>query len=377
MTSPVLSETAGTSEGAERPSTSSGSGAVPTVGSGAVPSVDLHAHGLQPAVQALIAGEPGNLRQSELDLRSFGAESSAVNRAQLARLGPLLVDPAQRLAAMDRAGVDVQLVSPMPLYHSWAGEPLARRITALTNEGIGGLVASHPDRLRGLGTVPLQHPELAVAELDRAVSELGLAGVQIGTSVGSRELADDVFADFWARAEELQAVIFVHPWGCSLGDRLDRYYLSNTVGNPVETTVALSHLIFSGLLDRHPGLRIVAAHGGGYLPTYTGRSDHAWRVRPESRRSLHPPSHYLRRIWFDSLVYTPQALRALVEAVGASQVVLGSDYPFDMGVEDPVERLRAAGLSPADELTVRGGNAARLLQPAGAPLLSTVATASH
>ena len=365
MTSPAPGETAGPPpERAVRPSTSSGSGRFPTV--------DLHAHALQPAVQALVADEPGHRQQGELDLRSFGAESSAVNRAQLARLGPLLVDPALRLAAMDRAEVDVQLVSPMPLYHSWADEPLARRITALTNEGISGLVASHPDRLRGLGTVPLQHPDLAVSELDRAVTELGLAGVQIGTSIGPRELADDAFADFWARAEELQALVFVHPWGCSLGDRLDRYYLSNTVGNPVETTVALSHLMFSGLLDRHPGLRILAAHGGGYLPTYAGRSDHAWQVRPESRRSLHPPSHYLRRIWFDSLVYTPLALRQLVEAVGASQVVLGSDYPFDMGVEDPVDRLRATGLSPADELAVRGGNAARLLQSTAAPLLSTV-----
>jgi aminocarboxymuconate-semialdehyde decarboxylase len=326
-----------------------------------VTAVDAHAHVLIPAVEAAVAGAPGLARQRELDLHGAGAESAAVNHEQLAKLGPLLTDPAQRLAAMDRARVDVQVVSPMPLYHYWADAALAERVTRLTNEGVAALVAAHPERLTGLGTVPLQHPGLAVNELTRAIDKFGLRGVQIGTSAGGRELADDALDGFWARAGELGAVVFVHPWGCSLGERLARYYLSNTVGNPVETTVALSHIAFSGLLDRHPGVRIVAAHGGGYLPTYLGRSDHAWQVRPEARRCAEPPSAYLRRMWFDSLVYTPQALRHLVAAVGAVRVVLGSDYPFDMGVPDPVDRLAAAGLSPADERAIRGGNALALL----------------
>jgi aminocarboxymuconate-semialdehyde decarboxylase len=206
----------------------------------------------------------------------------------------------------------------------------------------------------------LQHPDLAVAELTRAVDGYGLRGVQIGTFVNGVEIADPVLDEFWARAAELDAVVFIHPWGCTLGERLDRHYLSNTVGNPVETAVALSHLVFSGLLDRHPGVRIVAAHGGGYLPTYLGRSDHAWQVRPDARRCVDPPSSYLRRMCFDSLVYTPAALRHLVEAVGADRVVLGSDYPFDMGVDDPVDRLRAAGLDPATEHAIRGGTASHL-----------------
>jgi aminocarboxymuconate-semialdehyde decarboxylase len=326
-----------------------------------VPVVDVHAHVLLPRVEAVVADQPGLDRQRKLDVRGSGAESAAVNQAQLARIGPLLTDPALRLATMDRAGVDMQLVSPMPLYHYWADVELAERITRLTNEGVAALVATHPQRLTGLGTVPLQHPELAVAELTRAVDEFGLNGVQIGTFAGPWELADEALDGFWARAEELGAVVFIHPWGCTLGERLDRYYLSNTVGNPVETTVALSHIVFSGLLDRRPGVQIVAAHGGGYLPTYVGRSDHAWRVRPEAQRASEPPSAYLRRMWFDSLVYEPQALRHLVEAVGADRVVLGSDYPFDMGVEDPVDRLSAAGLSATDEEAIRGGNAVRLL----------------
>jgi aminocarboxymuconate-semialdehyde decarboxylase len=326
------------------------------------PAVDVHAHAMFPEVEVTAAEQPGHARQREVELRGSGAESAAVNQAQLAQIGKLLTDPTQRLAAMDRAGVDVQVVSPMPLYHYWADATLAGRLTRLTNEGMTALIEQHPRRLVGLGTVPLQHPKLAVAELTRAVDELGLRGVQIGTLAGDTELADDALEGFWARAEELDAVVFVHPWGCSLGERLDRYYLSNVVGNPVETTVALSHLVFSGLLDRHPGLRIVAAHGGGYFPLYLGRSDHAWRVRPESQRPAEPPSAYARRMWFDSLVYTPPALRHLVDAVGADRVVLGSDYPFDMGVPDPVDRLAAAGLGPGQEQAIRGGNAADLLK---------------
>ena len=177
---------------------------------------------------------------------------------------------------------------------------------------------------------------------------------------GPRELDDPSLAQFWARADELGALVLIHPWGCTLGERLADYYLANTVGNPVETTVALSRLIFSGLWDRHPGLKVVSVHGGGYLPTYLGRSDHAWGARPDARTCARPPSSYLRGLWFDSLVYTADGLRALVDAVGGDRVLLGSDYPFDMGVTDPVDRLEAAGLDPATVAAIAAGNAARL-----------------
>jgi aminocarboxymuconate-semialdehyde decarboxylase len=238
------------------------------------------------------------------------------------------------------------------------------------NRAIADLVTARPDRLLGLGLVPLQHPDLCVEALEDAVLAHGLAGVEISShapavtepAAGRRgiELSDERLDPFWARAEQLGAVVFLHPFGCTLDERLDRFYLSNTVGQPVENAVALSHLVFGGVLDRHPGLRIVAAHGGGYLPTYLGRSDHAWRVRPEARGCRDLPSSYLSRIWFDSLVHTPDALRRLIEVVGADRVLLGSDYPFDMGVEDPVAHLAAAGL-PADQTAaVAGGNAVRL-----------------
>ncbi|MFF4908239.1 amidohydrolase family protein [Streptomyces sp. NPDC001260] len=155
--------------------------------------------------------------------------------------------------------------------------------------------------------------------------------------------------------------VFVHPWGCSLGGRLAAHYLGNTVGQPVETTVALSHLIFGGVLDRYPRLKLVAAHGGGCLPTYIGRSDHAWRVREDARGCAEPPSTYLRRMWFDALVCTPRALRHLVEEVGADRVVLGTDHPFDMGIDDPPARIDAAGLAPAERAAIAGGNALDLL----------------
>ena len=258
-------------------------------------------------------------------------------------------------------GVDIQVVGPMPMHHYWADPDLAINLARTVNAAVAAHCATAPDRLYGLGTVPLQHPDLAVALLDQAVNDHGLYGISVSTTVDGRELADPAHDVVWQRAEELGVVVFVHPWGCSLGERLATNYLGNTVGQPVETTVALSHLIFTGVLDRFPRLKLVAAHGGGYLPTYIGRSDHAWQVREDARGCAEPPSAYLRRMWFDALVYTPRALRHLVEAVGADRVVLGTDHPFDMGVEDPVARLDAAGLTPADRAAVAGGNALDLL----------------
>jgi aminocarboxymuconate-semialdehyde decarboxylase len=165
----------------------------------------------------------------------------------------------------------------------------------------------------------------------------------------------------WEAAADLSAVIFIHPWGCSLGPRLSSNYLGNTFGQPAETALALSRLIFDGTLDRYPALKLLAAHGGGFLPTYIGRSDHAWENRSDARGCARRPSEYLRRIWYDALVYTPQALRHLVDAAGAEKVVLGTDYPFDMGITDPVARATAADLPAADLTAILSGNAASLL----------------
>ncbi|MDX6344522.1 MAG: aminocarboxymuconate-semialdehyde decarboxylase [Trebonia sp.] len=325
------------------------------------PVIDIHGHLLVPEANALADGHQCEAADAAAERASFGAASIAVNQAQIRRVWPQLTSVERRLADLDAIGVDVQVVSPMPMHRYWAGPELAVTLTTVTNEAVAAHCAGGAGRLYGLGTLPLQHPGLAVRELERAMTELGLKGVSVSTNVDGRELADPAFDPVWEAAAGLGAVVFVHPWGCSLGTRLGAHFLGNTFGQPAETALALSHLVFAGTLDRHPGLRLLAAHGGGFLPTYIGRSDHAWSQRPDARGCAGPPSSYLRRIWYDALVYTPQALRHLVEVAGADKVVLGTDYPFDMGVTDPVERAAAAALPAADLTAILSGNAAALL----------------
>jgi aminocarboxymuconate-semialdehyde decarboxylase len=326
------------------------------------PTIDVHAHVLLPPVEDAVAGHPGLAAARDLDARRNGPEAIAVSGPMFRDRIPRLTDVKARLAAMDASGIDVQLVSPSPShYHYWADEDLARTVWELANEGTAAHVAQAPERLHGLGLVPLQHPDLAVEALEHAL-DLGLRGVEISSHAPGRELSDPAYEPFWTRTEETGAILFLHPFGCTLDERLDRWYLSNTVGQPTENAVALSHLIFSGVLDRHPGARIVAAHGGGYLPTHIGRSDHAWRARTDTRGCARPPSSYLKQLYFDSLVHDPYVLRELIRVAGPDRVLLGSDFPFDMGADDPLGALRAVTDLPAPHFhAVRGGNAAALL----------------
>ncbi|NQX03408.1 amidohydrolase [Rathayibacter sp. VKM Ac-2856] len=323
--------------------------------------VDVHAHVLLPGLQAAVAArDPEGIAAAQaLEARRQGPESLAVSGGMIRSRFERLTVLERRLADMDEAGVDVQIVSPSPShYYPWADAKLAAWSAREANRLVAELVAQAPTRLRGLGLVAAQHPELCVELLDDALAQ-GLAGVEISSTANGVELSDPRLDPFWARAAETGAVLFLHPFGCTLDERIDQHYLSNIVGQPAENAIALSHLIFGGVLDRFPGLRIVAAHAGGYLPTSIGRSDHGWRVRPEARSCEHPPSSYLRRLWFDSLTHSPSQLRALVEVAGADRVLLGSDYPFDMGVEDPVGAAREA-LEGAALEAVLGGNAAAL-----------------
>jgi aminocarboxymuconate-semialdehyde decarboxylase len=327
-------------------------------------AIDIHAHALIGKAEEIARQEDRWRREAQEAARLAGKESSEHNQRlmQTAYLAGLTRVEA-RIASMDAMGIDVQAVSPMPTqYHYWAEREAAEKIVAATNKGIAAICKSRPERLVGLGSVAMQFPELAADQLEHAMSELHLKGVIISTAVGAAELADLRLEVFWAKAEALGAVVFIHPMGCSLGARLTPYYLSNVIGNPAETTVALAHLIFSGMLDRHPGLKIVAAHGGGYFPFYTARFDHGWCVRPEAHTCANAPSTYLRKIWFDALVYTPEQLEYLIRRAGAGNVVLGTDFPFDMGMEDPNGLLNAvAGLSDDDRAMIRGGNASQLL----------------
>lgn len=327
--------------------------------------IDVHAHLLLPQLHAEVERRAPELvaEAADLERRRNGVASLQASGAMIGARIPKLTDVHARLAAMDEQGVDQQWVSVSPNhFYPWAPEGLAAWVAMETNRLIAEHVAQAPDRLTGLGVVPLQHPDRIVEYLDDAVLGRGLAGVEISSFAGDVELSDERLEPFWARAGELGCVVFLHPFGCSLDERLDRFYLSNTVGQPVENAVALSHLIFAGVLDRHPGLKVVAAHGGGYLPFAIGRADRAWNVRPEAHGCAHAPSSYLSKLWFDTVVHDPAAVRHLVEVAGPDRVLLGSDFPFDMGLDDPVAFVSGAGLPAGTAAEVLGGNAEALLR---------------
>jgi aminocarboxymuconate-semialdehyde decarboxylase len=327
--------------------------------------VDLHSHVATPACQALVEGRVPPLPLADPFAFWSNEETKAYNAGHFAAIVPQLTDPARRLDDMDRMGVDVQALSVAPpQYYYWADPALGRRLARRQNEHLAELVAGRPDRFVGLATVPLQDVEAAVAELDHAVGALGLRGVEICTNVNGLDLDDPRFRPFFARVADLGVVVLLHPHGFTDGRRLMDYYLTNVIGNPLESTIALTRLIHGGVLEELPALRLCVVHGGGFLPFYASRMDHAWRQRPEGRHRIpdRPPSSYLRRIWVDCLVYDPAHLGFLVQQMGAGQVVVGTDYPFDMGDDDPVGLVEATpGLSDDDRARILGGNAARLL----------------
>ncbi len=326
-------------------------------------TVDVHCHVLTLEVERLVSSCPEKQSEPAAQLRMYGAESIEYNRKLFANLMPQLTDVNERLRRMDAMGVDIQIISPSPnQYYYWADVDLAKQIVAAQNEHIASVCAAHPERLRGLGNVAMQHSELSVKQLEDCFRKFDLRGVEISSAVNGLELSDRRFEGFWSKAEELGCLVFIHPLGTSLGERVNQYYLGNILGQPLETTIALSQLIFGGVLDRYPGLKICAAHGGGYLPSYIGRSDHGFAVRPEAARIKHKPSEYLKRIYFDSLVYTSEGLRHLIDEVGAAHILLGTDYPFDMGTYEPHKLLAAVpGLTEQEREQILGGNAASLL----------------
>jgi aminocarboxymuconate-semialdehyde decarboxylase len=243
------------------------------------------------------------------------------------------------------------------------GAELARAV----NEGIAKLVAQYPDRLVGMGTVPLQDATLAVRELEYAVQKLGLKGIEIGTNVAGKELTDPSLKleKFFKRVAELGVTLFMHPNGYTQAERLTDHYFNNVIGNPLDTTVAVSHLIFDGVLARNPKLRIILAHGGAYLSHYWARMDHAWGARPDCRRVIKKkPSTYLEKnFFFDTITFDPTMLKNLIDRYGADRVVLGTDYPYDMAEVDPLGLVAAVKkLSKTDRDLITGGNAAKLFK---------------
>ena len=336
---------------------------------------DVHAHVLLREVEELVRGRPGMAAHRAAELAALGAASAAENGAMMADRLERLTDVGARLATMDDAGMTGQLVSVSPgQYHPWADRALAADLVAAITEGVAAHCAQASDRLTGLGVVALQHPDDALRALDLAL-ERGLRGVEICTSApdpsgtGTVELSDPRLEPMWQRAEETGSLVEIHPFGTTAGTRLDRWYLSNAVGQPAEHAIALSHLIFGRVLDRHPGLRVLATHGGGYLPAHTGRMDHAWQARQDAHSCELRPSAYLDRLLVDSLVLDGHVLSALVASLGAERVLLGTDFPFDMADDTPLATLAAAGLDPQQAAAISRGNAERLgLTPGPVPV---------
>jgi aminocarboxymuconate-semialdehyde decarboxylase len=324
--------------------------------------IDIHCHRECASAAAMVKPEADRLGKAPLQ---FGSElTREVNRRQLKELRPAMESVEVRLGDMDQMGVDVQAVSlsPYQLFH-WTEGDLALRAFQAANDDLADFVAGHPNRFVGLGAVPLQTPDLAVDELERCRSVLGFPGVEIATHVEGVELSSPVFEPFWAAVEEQEMVVFIHPTGFTDPGRFKDHYFQNTIGHPLEETICAGRLIFDGVMERHPDLRIVFAHGGGFLPAYAGRFDHAYQAREDVRTGLpRPPSEYLKMFYFDTMVFEPDQLGFLISKYGSDHVLLGTDYPYDMGEGTPLDLIGSVSdLSDSDRDLIIGQNAARLL----------------
>jgi len=325
-------------------------------------TVDIHAHVLIPKAAEYMSPHVDPMRIAMV--KHANDETRAVNVQQdKDRMPVAMSDLSDRIAVLESQGIDMQVVAPPPP-QCYYQSPIEHALkgSQMVNDGIAEWIDPHPERFAGLGTVPLQDPDASAIELERCVRDLGLKGVMILTNVDGEEVAAERFESFWRKAEELGALVMIHPNGFTEGDRLHEYYFSNVFGNPLETSLALHYLIFNGVMERMPKLKILGVHGGGYLPAYSGRIDHAWGARRDCQAKLpKAPTEYLRKMYFDSVVFTHHQLEYLVNVFGEEQIVMGSDYPFDMADYDPVEHIASSSLSDSAKAKVAGENAIRLL----------------
>ena len=279
----------------------------------------------------------------------------------------LMAKASDRIRAMDEQGIDVEALS-INAYWYKADRDVARQLIRIQNEKLAEACAANPDRFVAFASVALQHPDLAAEQLEEGVKKFGLRGTAIGGSVNGEELANPKFHPFWAKAEQLGVLVFIHPQATGAPTELESRLkgnggLGNVIGNPLETTIALSHLIFEGTLDQFPGLKICSAHGGGYLPSYAARSDAGCVTFPDrcARPLRKKPTEYLRQLYFDSLVFTPEALRHLVAETGSGQIVMGTDYPFPWTKTSVDHILGTPGLTDDERVAMLGATAAKLL----------------
>lgn len=332
-----------------------------------MPTFDLHAHCVPEALLTQLA-DGGRLGVTA----SWDGEKYrvAIGSRQPMPLPANIFDVDNRLGVMDRAGVDVQVLSTwMGLSACELPVDLAPTFARAFNEAMAAVVADHPGRFLGLANLPMCDPPAAADELRHCVLELGMVGAEIATRPGQRDLDDPAFLPVWNAAEELDCVLVVHPLHSLAGRAVERHFLGNLVGNPAESTIAIGHLLFGGVVERHRRLRLCFVHGGGFAPYQIGRWDHAFRTnaRGAAANLTALPSEWLRTMYFDTVVHSPEALNHLIAVVGPGQVVLGSDYPFEMGEPTPVDFVRGAvGLDVGQADRIVDHNPRTLLGPRAA-----------
>ncbi len=324
--------------------------------------IDVHSHVLPQEMLDALAARPERFQMRYIDDGKHRRVARAGGGGQ--PVFDEFYDAAAKVAGMDRKGLDVSIISPAPIaYFYWLDADAGLEAAQLVNDGIANMARAFPERLMGMGTLPMQNPDAAVAELERIVKQHGFRSVELGTSIGDEQLADKRFRPVLRRALELDVFIFAHPYSNSGVCNLDDYYLSNLIGNPLQTTLMVSHLMFSGVLDELKKLRICLAHGGGYVPYQIGRFNHGHTVRKETRAlTKTKPNALLRRFYYDALTHDPRALRYLIDLVGADRVVIGTDAPFDMGEEHPIEMIgKVKRLSVKDREQIFCKTALRLI----------------
>ncbi len=328
----------------------------------ATQTIDVHAHVLTEETVRLLQREAPKVapKYSGMDAEFATLDVAGQTYRQYPRGG---WDLERRFQDMAASKVDVQVLSVTPQTFVYAQPPaLAAAFARIQNEQLAGLVKAYPDRFHAIATLPMQAPKLAADELRHAMRVLGLNGAQIGSNIAGKNLDDPELEPVWATAAELGAFILLHPINVAGIDRMGSYYLNNLVGNPLDTTIAAACLVFSGVLERYPTLKICLAHGGGFVPYQAGRFVHGWHVRTEPKKKLpKPPTDSLKRFYFDTITHSSEVLEFLVGSAGAGRVLLGSDYPFDMGMPDGVLQVKNLSIPAADQTTILGGLARNLL----------------
>jgi aminocarboxymuconate-semialdehyde decarboxylase len=325
-------------------------------------TIDMHAHAITEAAFKALARETPSigLKLTDIDEQSLILEIGGVVQNPFPRSA---LDVDMRFRDLQRAGIDMQVISPSPHFFLYDEDPAVTAATAaIVNDELIALAGAHPERFLVLGTLPLQDPALAVRELRRIMGSPLVRGVIIGTNIKGRNLDDPSLEAFWEAADALGAFILVHPHKIAGADRMKNYYLKNIIGNPLETTIAAGCLLYSGVLDRYPGLKICLSHGGGFVPYQAGRFRHGWTVRPEDRGAAAEGLEAgLGRFLYDTIVHDVDALKFLLDQAGHQRVMLGSDYPFDMGTLDGVRQIRGLDVEDRVKQALLRDTADRLL----------------